>query len=89
MARRRPLVVVAAVLAGAGWWSAVFRLALDPVHPAVEDAVVMGGWTLSLLPVHAVAREASATLRLRRGPWGAGPAEATRRSQGHGEDGGA
>nr|WP_043270891.1 hypothetical protein [Streptomyces sp. CT34] len=46
---------MSAALVGGLWWWAVFRLALWPQSAGpVEGAVVMGGWGLSLLPVHCV-----------------------------------
>ncbi|MEV1063681.1 hypothetical protein [Streptomyces sp. NPDC050263] len=41
---------------GAVWWWAVVRLAVLPDAGALEGAVVAGGWGLSLLPVHCVAK---------------------------------
>ncbi|MET8165068.1 hypothetical protein ABZT34_12510 [Streptomyces sp. NPDC005329] len=41
---------------GAAWWWAVLRLAVAPDAGALEGAVVAGGWGLSLLPVHCVAK---------------------------------
>ncbi|MFF3850422.1 hypothetical protein [Streptomyces sp. NPDC002328] len=46
----------AALGLGAVWWWAVVRLAVSPGAGAVEGAVVAGGWGLSLLPVHCVAK---------------------------------
>ncbi|TXC99596.1 hypothetical protein FS847_03270 [Streptomyces sp. ISID311] len=44
----------AAVLGGVWWWAAA-RLVLWPQSAGVvEGAVVVGGWGLSLLPVHCV-----------------------------------
>ncbi|MGW2633109.1 hypothetical protein ACWC2K_27780 [Streptomyces chattanoogensis] len=56
---RRPRVVpgrrIAGALIGALWWWAALRLTLQPqAAGTVEGAVVMGGWGLSLLPVHCV-----------------------------------
>ncbi|ARF57761.1 hypothetical protein [Streptomyces gilvosporeus] len=56
---RRPGVVpgrrIAGALGGALWWWAALRLTLEPqAAGTVEGAVVMGGWGLSLLPVHCV-----------------------------------
>ncbi|OAH14721.1 hypothetical protein [Streptomyces jeddahensis] len=39
---------------GALWWWAVLRLTLVPDAGALEAAVAVGGWGLSLLPVHCV-----------------------------------
>jgi hypothetical protein len=45
----------AMVVLGALWWWAAFRLALWPRSSGViEGTVVLGGWGLSLLPVHCV-----------------------------------
>ncbi|MFI2411637.1 hypothetical protein [Streptomyces sp. NPDC018947] len=41
---------------GALWWWAVLRLALVPAAGPVEGAVAVGGWGLSVLPVHCVPR---------------------------------
>ncbi|MEV0643159.1 hypothetical protein AB0I77_51365 [Streptomyces sp. NPDC050619] len=41
---------------GVLWWWAVLRLALSPDAGALEGAVAAGGWGLSLLPVHCVAK---------------------------------
>ncbi|MFJ9020069.1 hypothetical protein ACIRPU_08810 [Streptomyces sp. NPDC102259] len=41
---------------GAAWWWAVLRLAVAPDAGALEGAVAAGGWGLSLLPVHCVAK---------------------------------
>lgn len=55
MARRR--ILLPALALGGLWWWAALRLALAPEHAGVvEGAVAAGGWGLSLLPVHAVAR---------------------------------
>lgn len=46
--------ISAAVVGGLWWWAAV-RLAVWPQSSGpVEEAVVVGGWGLSLLPVHCV-----------------------------------
>ncbi|MEU5212979.1 hypothetical protein [Streptomyces sp. NPDC020742] len=46
---------ISAVLAGGLWWFAVVRLVLWPqASGVVEGAVALGGWGLSLLPVHCV-----------------------------------
>ncbi|WP_443061779.1 hypothetical protein [Streptomyces sp. NBC_00425] len=42
--------------AGALWWWAVVRLAVAPDAGVLEGAVAAGGWGLSLLPVHCVAK---------------------------------
>ncbi|MDR6979197.1 hypothetical protein J2X68_005931 [Streptomyces sp. 3330] len=41
---------------GTVWWWAVLRLAVTPDAGALEGAVAAGGWGLSLLPVHCVAK---------------------------------
>ncbi|MFC7819634.1 MULTISPECIES: hypothetical protein [unclassified Streptomyces] len=46
----------AALGAGALWWWAVLRLALEPGAGVLEGAVAVGGWGLSVLPVHCVPR---------------------------------
>ncbi|MEU1056322.1 hypothetical protein ABZ397_27695 [Streptomyces sp. NPDC005876] len=45
---------------GVVWWWAVLRLALAPGAGVLEAAMAAGGWGLSLLPVHCVARERAA-----------------------------
>ncbi len=44
----------AALGLGALWWWAVLRLALEPGAGVLEGAVAVGGWGLSVLPVHCV-----------------------------------
>nr|WP_244304057.1 hypothetical protein [Streptomyces lydicus] len=56
---RRPRAVpgrrISVVLAGGLWWWAAVRLVVWPQSAGVvEGAVVVGGWGLSLLPVHCV-----------------------------------
>ncbi|MFG2135042.1 hypothetical protein ACGFNV_45940 [Streptomyces sp. NPDC048751] len=46
----------AAVGLGALWWWAVLRIALAPDAGVLEGAIAAGGWGLSLLPVHCVAK---------------------------------
>ncbi|MFD7131524.1 hypothetical protein [Streptomyces sp. NPDC059894] len=41
---------------GVLWWWAVLRLAVVPEAGMLEGAVAAGGWGLSLLPVHCVAK---------------------------------
>ncbi|GAA4820722.1 hypothetical protein [Streptomyces ziwulingensis] len=72
---------------GVVWWIAVLRLALAPEGAgALEGAVASGGWGLSLLPVHCVAREraagALASGRWRRAWRGSGPEGASPRAPG-------
>jgi hypothetical protein len=43
-----------ALAVGALWWWAVLRLALAADAGALEATVAVGGWGLSLLPVHCV-----------------------------------
>ncbi|AXL91316.1 hypothetical protein C4J65_25690 [Streptomyces sp. CB09001] len=46
----------AALGLGVLWWWAVLRLALEPGAGVLEGAVAVGGWGLSVLPVHCVPR---------------------------------
>ncbi|MDT0612390.1 hypothetical protein [Streptomyces lancefieldiae] len=39
---------------GVLWWWAVLRLTLEPGAGVLEEAVAVGGWGLSVLPVHCV-----------------------------------
>lgn len=41
---------------GVLWWWAVLRLAVVPGAGVLEAAVAAGGWGLSVLPVHCVAK---------------------------------
>lgn len=51
--RRRPVRWVIALVLGCLWWWSVLRLAWQPGGAGpVEGAFVIGGWGLSLLPVH-------------------------------------
>ncbi|WRZ19351.1 hypothetical protein OHT59_13050 [Streptomyces sp. NBC_00243] len=45
---------------GGLWWWSVLRLALAPDAGVLEGAVAAGGWGLSLLPVHCVAKARAA-----------------------------
>lgn len=45
---------------GAVWWWAVLRLALGADTGALEGAVAIGGWGLSLLPVHCMPKARAA-----------------------------
>ncbi|MCX4742642.1 hypothetical protein OG412_28875 [Streptomyces antibioticus] len=60
----------AAVGLGAVWWWAAIRWAVAPDAGVLEGAVAAGGWGLSLLPVHCVAR-ARAAGAVAAGRWGA------------------
>ncbi|MET9103594.1 hypothetical protein ABZX84_31440 [Streptomyces antibioticus] len=60
----------AAVGLGAVWWWAAIRWAVAPDAGALEGAVAAGGWGLSLLPVHCVAK-ARAAGAVAAGRWGA------------------
>jgi hypothetical protein len=68
------------VALGLLWWWAALRLALGPhlgfgPHPgfgpqsAVEAGVVLGGWSVSLLPVHCVPKERAAGVVVATGRW--------------------
>ncbi|MGC9437550.1 hypothetical protein [Streptomyces sp. WG5] len=58
----------AALGLGALWWWAVLRLALEPDAGVLEGAVAVGGWGLSVLPVHCVPR-CRAAGALQAGRW--------------------
>jgi hypothetical protein len=45
---------------GALWWCAVLRLAFVSDAGALEATVAVGGWGLSLLPVHCVPKSRAA-----------------------------
>ncbi|MES4890528.1 hypothetical protein [Streptomyces sp. NPDC096012] len=47
----------AALGLGAAWWWAVLRLALGEGAGVLEGAVAVGGWGLSVLPVHCVPKD--------------------------------
>ncbi|MET7761309.1 hypothetical protein [Streptomyces sp. NPDC005336] len=50
---RRPVRWVLALALGGVWWWSVLRLAVQPGETGpVEGAFAVGGWGLSLLPVH-------------------------------------
>lgn len=60
-AGRRPRAVpgrwISGVVVGGLWWWAAVRLVVWPQSSGVvEGAVMVGGWGLSLLPVHCVPR---------------------------------
>ncbi|MEU5627932.1 hypothetical protein ACIPH4_39670 [Streptomyces tendae] len=77
----------AALVLGALWWWAVLRLALEPGAGVLEGAVAVGGWGLSVLPVHCVPRRRAAGAleagRWRRALRGAGRSPAPTRPHGH------
>ncbi|WP_217139657.1 hypothetical protein [Streptomyces sp. AC627_RSS907] len=58
----------AALGSGVLWWWAVLRLALAPGAGVLEGAVAVGGWGLSVLPVHCVP-ECRAVGAVRAGRW--------------------
>ncbi|QES52290.1 hypothetical protein DEJ50_08880 [Streptomyces venezuelae] len=65
-----PLVLAAGTL----WWWAVLKLALAPAASGpVEGVVAVGGWGLSLLPVHCTRRGITRASRLRRSAAESGP----------------
>ncbi|MEV6403642.1 hypothetical protein AB0M58_11955 [Streptomyces bobili] len=70
----------AALGLGAVWWWAAVRLAVAPDAGVLEGAVAAGGWGLSLLPVHCVAKS-RAVGAVAAGRWGA----AWRGKRGRGE----
>lgn len=53
---------------GAVWWWAVLRLAAGHGSGVLEGAVAVGGWGLSLLPVHCVPKP-HATAAVPPGRW--------------------
>ncbi|MGW0604497.1 hypothetical protein [Streptomyces sp. NPDC002640] len=55
---------------GLVWWWAVLRLALAPrASGAVEAGVALAGWSVSLLPVHCVAKERATGVVVATGRW--------------------
>ncbi|MDX3529983.1 hypothetical protein P1P75_27095 [Streptomyces sp. ID05-39B] len=70
----------AALGLGAVWWWAAVRLAVAPDAGVLEGTVAAGGWGLSLLPVHCVAKS-RAVGAVAAGRWGA----AWRGKRGRGE----
>ncbi|MER6409541.1 hypothetical protein ABT273_00070 [Streptomyces humidus] len=62
------LGVVLSLGLGALWWWAVVRLAVTPEAGVLEGTVAAGGWGLSLLPVHCVARARAAGV-VAQGRW--------------------
>lgn len=82
--RRGPVRWAVALALGGVWWWAVLRMAAAPEQTGpVEGAFTVGGWGLSLLPVHCCPSRGRSMRRLwsrpRPGP-GPGPG-----SPGHGE----
>jgi hypothetical protein len=75
--------VAVRVTLGLVWWLAALRLALVPrTSGVVEAGVVLGGWSVSVLPVHCVAKERATGVVVATGRWlrawrgrGAGDAE--------------
>ncbi|MGW8065034.1 hypothetical protein ACVV2G_22905 [Streptomyces ziwulingensis] len=59
----------AALGLGVLWWCAVLRLALEPGAGALEGVVAVGGWGLSVLPVHCAPRRGAASGALGAGRW--------------------
>lgn len=86
MAAARTARRTAALGLGALWWWAVLRLALEPGAGVLEGAVAVGGWGLSVLPVHCVPRCAAVGAlgagRWRRALRGKVPAPASSRPEG-------
>ncbi|MGW8747161.1 hypothetical protein [Streptomyces sp. NPDC055794] len=68
MAPARAARRAAALGLGGLWWWAVLRLALEPGAGVIEGAVAVGGWGLSVLPVHCAPRRRSAGA-LEAGRW--------------------
>ncbi|WP_405998132.1 hypothetical protein [Streptomyces sp. NBC_00829] len=68
-------VVALGLIVGGMWWWAVLRLVLVPEQSGlVEGAVAVGGWGLSLLPVHVTASDGvTRASRRRRSDAGSGP----------------
>jgi hypothetical protein len=60
MASARTARRAAALGLGVLWWWAVLRLALEPGAGVIEGTVALGGWGLSVLPVHCVPRRRAA-----------------------------
>ncbi|NHI06758.1 hypothetical protein STPH2_2121 [Streptomyces sp. KO7888] len=85
MAAARTARRTAALGLGALWWWAVLRLALEPGAGVLEGAVAVGGWGLSVLPVHCVPRCAAVGAlgagRWRRALRGKVPAPASSRPE--------
>ncbi|WP_329414270.1 hypothetical protein OG802_26360 [Streptomyces sp. NBC_00704] len=62
------LGTVLSLALGALWWWAVVRLAVTHDAGPLEGAVAAGGWGLSLLPVHCVAKARAAGV-VAQGRW--------------------
>ncbi|MEV8569196.1 hypothetical protein AB0436_27045 [Streptomyces sp. NPDC051322] len=64
MRRRRIAGLLVSVLVTGVWWWTVLRLVVAPGDSGpLESAVAVGGWGLSLLPIHVVAVPARAPRR--------------------------
>ncbi|MFC9281955.1 hypothetical protein [Streptomyces collinus] len=81
MVVRRVVRWGAALGLGVLWWWAVLRIALGTGSGVIEGAVVVGGWGLSVLPVHCVPKRQAAGA-VETGRWAAAwrTADATRAS---------
>ncbi|MEV7685145.1 hypothetical protein ACFW1F_19950 [Streptomyces bungoensis] len=66
---RRTVRWGAALGLGAVWWWAVLRIALREDPGLIEGAVAIGGWGLSVLPVHCVPKGRAAGA-VAAGRWG-------------------
>ncbi|WUJ31789.1 hypothetical protein OG917_25735 [Streptomyces sp. NBC_00388] len=78
MVRRTVPAVALAFIVGGLWWWAVLRLVLAPADSGpLEGAVAVGGWGLSLLPVHVAALPGGGRAAVRRAR-STRPARATR-----------
>ncbi|OPF79771.1 hypothetical protein VT50_0215310 [Streptomyces antioxidans] len=65
----RPVRWVLALALGGVWWWSVLRLAVQPGEAGpVEGALAVGGWGLSLLPVHCGPSSSRGGARRRGGP---------------------
>ncbi len=65
----RPVRWVLALALGGVWWWSVARLAVQPGETGpVEGALAVGGWGLSLLPVHCGPSPGRGGTRRRGGP---------------------
>lgn len=53
--RRRAVRCVIGLIGGVLWWGALLRLAVHPQGAAPwQSALAAGGWSLGLIPLHAV-----------------------------------